>query len=228
MNEVLMLKPSIYVIIAALALSIASSAFIHSAYSQNATMNSSKINGTLEIGGGAGMNATSNMIVPDSSQTANTPSETKYEAAREQFLKVWDTLEFEPRDVTFVNESATIGNGQYQEHSNVFAPGESMVLYVQPIGFGHKQIQGENGQKLFLMNFTADIIISMKNGTLVGGGRDISLSQPISHYRNTELFITLTVTQTNPFPAGDYVIKYTVTDQIKGKSFDITKDVKVV
>ncbi len=38
----------------------------------------------------------------------------KYEAAREQLLKVWDTLQFEPRVATFVNESAVIGNGQYK------------------------------------------------------------------------------------------------------------------
>ena len=55
-----------------------------------------------------------------------------------------------------------IGAGQYQEHSNVFAPGEEIVLYVQPIGFGHKQIQGQNGEELYLMNFTADIILSTK------------------------------------------------------------------
>jgi hypothetical protein len=151
----------------------------------------------------------------------------KYEAAREQFLKSWDQLEFEPRVATFVNESAVIGNGQYQEHSNVFPPGENIVLYVQPIGFGHKQIQGQNGEKLYLMNFTADIVLSMKNGTIVGGGQDITLSQPISHYRNTELYTTLTVTQKNPFPAGDYIFKYTLKDQTTGKSFDISKDVTI-
>ncbi len=59
-----------------------------------------------------------------------------------------DQLEFEPLVVTFVNASDLIGNGQYQEHSNVFAPGEEIVLYVQPIGIGHKQIQGQNREKL--------------------------------------------------------------------------------
>jgi hypothetical protein len=124
-------------------------------------------------------------------------------------------------------ESEVIGNGQYQEHSNVFPPGENIVLYVQPTGFGHKQIQGQNGEKLYLMNFTADIVLSTKNGTIVGGGQDITLSQPISHYRNTELYTTLTVTQKNPFPAGDYIFKYTLKDQTTGKSFDITKDVTI-
>jgi hypothetical protein len=73
----------------------------------------------------------------------------------------------------------------------------------------------------------SNFLIGTKNGTIIGGGQDIKLAQPVSHYRNTELFITLTVTQTNPFPAGDYVIKYTVKDQIKGKSFDISKDITI-
>jgi hypothetical protein len=206
-----MLTYSTKVIIAILSLVIMSSAVIQTSYSQQPTSNSS-----------SGLTMISN-----NSQTDSTPNVMKYEAAREQFLKSWDQLEFEPRVATFVNESAVIGNGQYQEHSNVFPPGENIVLYVQPIGFGHKQIQGQNGEKLYLMNFTADIVLSMKNGTIVGGGQDITLSQPISHYRNTELYTTLTVTQKNPFPAGDYIFKYILKDQTTGKSFDISKDVTI-
>ncbi len=206
-----MLIYSAKIIIAILSLVIMSSAVIQTSYSQQPTSNSS-----------LGLTMISN-----NSQTDSTPNVMKYEAAREQFLKSWDQVEFEPRVATFVNESEVIGNGQYQEHSNVFPPGENIVLYVQPIGFGHKQIQGQNGEKLYLMNFTADIVLSTKNGTIVGGGQDITLSQPISHYRNTELYTTLTVTQKNPFPAGDYIFKYTLKDQTTGKSFDITKDVTI-
>ena len=206
-----MLTYSAKIIIAILSLVIMSSAVIQTSYSQQPTSNSS-----------LGLTMISN-----NSQTDSTPNVMKYEAAREQFLKSWDQLEFEPRVATFVNESEVIGNGQYQEHSNVFPPGENIVLYVQPIGFGHKQIQGQNGEKLYLMNFTADIVLSTKNGTIVGGGQDITLSQPISHYRNTELYTTLTVTQKNPFPAGDYIFKYTLKDQTTGKSFDISKDVTI-
>ena len=206
-----MLTYSAKIIIAILSLVIMSSAVIQTSYSQQPPSNSS-----------LGLTMISN-----NSQTDSTPNVMKYEAAREQFLKSWDQLEFEPRVATFVNESEVIGNGQYQEHSNVFPPGENIVLYVQPIGFGHKQIQGQNGEKLYLMNFTADIVLSTKNGTIVGGGQDITLSQPISHYRNTELYTTLTVTQKNPFPAGDYIFKYTLKDQTTGKSFDITKDVTI-
>jgi hypothetical protein len=207
-----MLTSSAKVIIATLALVIMSSAVIQTSYSQQPNSNSS-----------LGLTMISN-----NSQTASIPNIMKYEAAREQFLKVWDQLEFEPLVATFVNASDLIGNGQYQEHSNVFAPGEEIVLYVQPIGFGHKQIQGQNGEKLYLMNFTADIVLTTKNGTIVGGGQDIPISKLISHYRNIDLFATLTLTlPPDPSIKGDYVGKYTLNDQTTGKSFDITKDVTI-
>jgi hypothetical protein len=207
-----MLTYSAKVIIAILSLVIMSSAVIQTSYSQQPTSDSS-----------LGLTMISN-----NSQTASTPNIMKYEAAREQYLKVWEQLEFEPLVATFVNASDVIGNGQYQEHSNVFAPGEEIVLYVQPIGFGHKQIQGQNGEKLYLMNFTADIVLSTKNGTVVGGGQDIPISKLISHYRNIDLFATLTLTlPPDPSIKGDYLAKYTLNDQTTGKSFDITKEVTI-
>jgi hypothetical protein len=151
----------------------------------------------------------------------------KYEAAREQFLEVWDTLGFHPLVATYVNESVELGNGVYQERSNVFSPGEDILLYVQPIGFGHKQIEGQNGERLYLMNFTADIVITFANGTIVGGGQNIPIDAIVSHYRNTEFYLTLSVTQTNPFPNGDYVINYRVIDQTSGEDFELSKDITI-
>ena len=152
----------------------------------------------------------------------------KYEAARDQFLKVWDTLSFHPIIATFVNESAELGNGVYQEHSNVFNPDETITLYAQPVGFGHKEITGQNGEKLFLMNFTADIILTTQDGTLIGGAKNIPAGQIASHYRNTELFLHLFLTHEKPLPKGDYKVNYSVTDQFSGNTFKITKDLKVV
>ena len=152
----------------------------------------------------------------------------KYETARDQFLKVWDTLRFHPIVATFVNESAELGNGVYQEHSNVFNPDETITLYAQPIGFGHKEITGQNGEKLFLMNFTADIILTTQDGTLIGGAQNIPAGQIVSHYRNTEMFLHLFLTHEKPLPKGDYKVNYSVTDQVLGNTFKITKDLKVV
>lgn len=120
-----------------------SSSSLQISFSQGPDVNSSKVNGTLEIGGVAKINASSSMDILNATETTHAV-DSKYEAARDQFLKVWDTLEFHPIVATFVNESAKLGNGVYQEHSSVFKPGETMALYVQPVGFLLERICWKN------------------------------------------------------------------------------------
>jgi len=212
------IKPAVVI----LSLILMGYVFLQVSYSQGPNVNSSNDNSTLESGG-AGMNAS----LANSTETTST-NDPKYEAARDQFFKVWDTLRFHPIVATFVNESAELGNGVYQEHSNVFNPDETITLYAQPIGFGHKEITGQNGEKLFLMNFTADIILTTQDGTIIGGAKNIPAGQIVSHYRNTEMFLHLFLTHEKPLPKGDYIVYYSVTDQVSGNTFKITKDLKVV
>lgn len=221
-----MLIGSILTGILLMSLIFMSSSSLQISFSQGPDVNSSKVNGTLEIGGVAKINASSSMDILNATETTHAV-DSKYEAARDQFLKVWDTLEFHPIVATFVNESAKLGNGVYQEHSSVFKPGETMALYVQPVGFSHKEITGQNGEKLFLMNFTADIIFTFENGTIIGGGQDVPAGQLISHYKNTEVYLHLFLTNDNPLPPGDYKINYKITDAVSGKSFKLTKDVRI-
>jgi hypothetical protein len=197
----------ITIIIIAIAVLTASSAFLQIANSQGSFSSD-----TLSV------NTTSS----DSSAPAM-----KYNAAREQFLDVWDTLGFHPLVATYVNESAELGNGLYQERSNIFSPGEDILLYVQPIGFGHQEIEGQGGEKLYLMNFTADIVASFANGTVLGGAQNIPISDLVSHYRNTEIFLSLLLSQESPLPQGDYVINYRVVDQTSGRDFRLSRDIVI-
>ena len=111
--------------------------------------------------------------------------------------------------------------------SNVFAPGETFLLYVEPVGYSYGNVTDENGDQLYTMNFTADFTISDPNGTILAGQEDLPLSNLVSHHQNKELMLQTTIGQTSPFPPGDYVLRYTFTDENSGKSFDITKDVTV-
>src|ERR671915_6697 len=59
-----------------------------------------------------------------------------------------------------------------QARNNTFAPGETIVLYVEPVGFGHEQVIEEgdinnnnSNTMLYLMNMTADYGIAAANGT---------------------------------------------------------------
>jgi hypothetical protein len=59
------------------------------------------------------------------------------------------------------------------------------------------------------------------------GQQDIPISNLVSHHQNKELILTISIDQSSPFPPGDYVITYRVTDNNSGKSFDIPKDVTI-
>ena len=69
----------------------------------------------------------------DSNQTIN------LEAARQQYLLAWNDTAFTSQFDVFIEEGSSLGYGVYKEHvpANVFRPGETIVFYVEPIGFGH-------------------------------------------------------------------------------------------
>jgi hypothetical protein len=128
---------------------------------------------------------------------------------------------------TFVS-SEPGGYGIYEDRkSNVFKPGETFLLYVEPLGYTYGTVTDEDGNTLYTMNFTLDFIISDKNGNVLGGQEDIPVSNIVSYHQNKELNLDISIDQSSPFPPGDYVITYRITDENSGKSFDITKDVTV-
>jgi hypothetical protein len=128
---------------------------------------------------------------------------------------------------TFVS-SEPGGYGIYEERkSNVFKPGETFLLYVEPLGYTYGTVTDEDGNTLYTMNFTLDFIISDKNGNVLGGQEDIPVSNIVSYHQNKELNLDISIDQSSPFPPGDYVITYRITDENSGKSFDIRKDVTV-
>jgi hypothetical protein len=43
-----------------------------------------------------------------------------------------------------------------ERESNVFAPGELFLLYIEPIGFAYGDVTDEEGNQLYAMNFTVD------------------------------------------------------------------------
>src|SRR5215210_6242337 len=153
------------------------------------------------------------------------------EDAKELYLSVWNQTEFNATFSTFVEPFSAAGYGVYEERSNVFAPGETIVLYVEPVGFAHRQIIGEEGgnnNTLYFMNMTADYEIAAANGTKLQLIEDVQAGSITSHRPNTEMPLTLTITpEVQPLPIGDYIITYSVTDDVSGKSFELKKEITV-
>jgi hypothetical protein len=172
---------------------------------------------TTSAGTAANVTATNNMTIED---------------AKELYLSVWNQTEFNTTFSTFVEPFSAAGYGVYEERSNVFAPGETIVLYVEPVGFDHRQIIDEgnnNNNTLYLMNITADYKIASANGTELQLIEDMPPVVNItSHRQNTEMFLTLTLTQdVQSLPTGNYVITYSVTDEVSGESFELEKEITV-
>ena len=157
------------------------------------------------------------------------------EDAKELYLSVWNQTEFNATFSTFVEPFSAAGYGVYEERNNIFAPGETIVLYVEPVGFGHEQVIDEGGDSngtnnnttmLYLMNMTADYEIAAANGTEFQLIEDVQVGNITSHRPNTEMFLTLTLAQeVQPLPIGSYVITYSVTDEVSGESFQLEKDI---
>ena len=158
---------------------------------------------------------------------------TDLEAARQQYLSAWNDTAFSSKLDVFIAEGSDLGYGIYREHipANVFRPGETIVLYVEPVGYGHQPLTdasvNSRATTLYLMNMTADYIISDSTGSELQAIEDVPVGNLISHRQNLELFLTLTLRQDEPFPVGDYVVTYVVYDQVTGQSFQIDKSITI-
>ena len=180
-------------------------------------------------------NDTTTMTLANTTAAANVTATNNMtiEAAKELYLSVWNQTEFNTTFSTFVEPFSAAGYGVYEERSNVFAPGETIVLYVEPVGFAHEQVIDEEGgsnnnSTLYLMNMTADYEIAAANGTELQLIEDVQVGNITSHRPNTEMFLTLTLAQeVQPFPVGNYVITYSVTDEVSGESFELEKEITV-
>src|SRR5215204_2387152 len=136
--------------------------------------NNTATNMTTTTANATNVTATDNMTIED---------------ARKLYLSVWNQTEFNATFSTFVEPFSAAGYGVYEERSNVFAPGETIVLYVEPVGFAHRQIideEGGNNNTLYFMNMTADYEIAAANGTELQLIEDIQAGSITSHRPNTE------------------------------------------
>lgn len=188
------------------------------------------------IAGISGTALAQNQTSPSSTTTAatttaanniTTASNMTLDEARNLYLSVWNQTAFNVTFSTYVQPFTAAGYGVYEEHGTTFEPGESMVLYVELVGYDHLSVRDDQGNRLYLMNMTADYIIADVNGTELQSIEDVPAGSIVSHKPNTELFLELSLTQETPFPEGEYLITYVITDEVSGESITIEKQVTV-
>jgi hypothetical protein len=151
-------------------------------------------------------------------QTNETSKPTKETNQEQTFRSAFDTF------VTSEPE----GYGMYQERgSNVFQPGETMVLYIEPVGFKYNNLTDDQGKPLYSINFDASFTIYDKDGNVLLESVNVPIPPIMSHNKNKEVFIPFTITQSSPFPPGEYSIRYSIMDENSGNVFELDKNITI-
>ena len=128
-------------------------------------------------------------------------------------VEAWDKTPLTVRRAIFVTQKAS-GYGIYEERpTRVFKPGEPLLVYAEPIGFGWKQADGG----LYEIGFAIAFVIKTPTGTILGGNENFGRVAQRSHVRNLEFMLNLTLDLTGA-PPDDYVLAYMLRDITGPKS----------
>ena len=154
--------------------------------------------------------------------------EEKYnEAVRkleEGLMVVKSKADLEFVNVIFTDEEAW-GFGMYNQRENaVFAQSETFFMYGEARNYTIKEIK----KGLYEIYIKEDMYILDKNNNVLFKQEDFLDYHITSHSKNFDLFITNTLTQTSPFPVGDYKFLLVLKDVFSGKTTEVTIDFTVV
>ena len=143
----------------------------------------------------------------------------KREAA---LLESWEKTPLTVRRALFETENAH-GFGQYNERSsNIFKPGEKLIAYAEPVGYGWK----EAGPGQFEFGFDVDFLLKATDGKVLGGQENFAHLVLKSHARNREFMLNLTMNISGVSP-GDYVLEYKLRDATSDKSTTVQMPFKI-
>ena len=127
-------------------------------------------------------------------------------------------------NVTFTDEDAW-GFGMYnQREDTIFAQGETFLTYGEVRNYTIKEIK----EDLYEIYIKEDMYILDKNNNVLFKQEDFLDYHITSHSKNFDLFITNTLTQTSPFPVGNYKFLLVLKDVFSGKITEVTIDFTVV
>ena len=147
---------------------------------------------------------------------------------RNNYLSEWERLPFQSSFDTFINENSSQGYGIFTErNSSIFNPNQRILLYLEPIGFKHEPIINTEEKKLYLINITSLITMEDDKGNEVPSIEDIQDYIFKSYNKMTELYLSIDLDLTSSLLPGNYVITYTLIDNISKEYFGIQKNITI-
>lgn len=120
-------------------------------------------------------------------------------------------------NVVFTNEEAG-GFGLYNQRENAtFASGETFFIYGEAKNYTIK----ENQNNLYEIYLKEDLYILDQDNNVLFGQTDFLDYHITSHSKNHDLFINNTITQTSPFPVGNYKFRLVLKDVFSQKTTEV-------
>jgi hypothetical protein len=123
---------------------------------------------------------------------------------------VWNKIPFQISFYT-LTETASQGFGMYNARkSNIYLKDKAVILlYLEPVGY--KFISEK--KDLFKFGFAMDLYLLDKKNKVIFNKENFLNQELVSHLRNKEFFLTVTLTLTS-LEVGDYTIKLITHDTI--------------
>jgi len=127
-------------------------------------------------------------------------------------------------NVLFVKEKAP-GFGMYNtRESSTFTQGETFYMYGEAKNYTIKEID----ENLFEIYLKEDIYILDEENNILFGQADFLDYHITSHSKNSDIFISNTITQTSPFPIGNYKFRLVLKDVFSQKTTEAIIEFSVV
>ena len=129
----------------------------------------------------------------------------------DEIAKVWASSPLAFRNVAVVNGVEGFGDFERRDR-NSFKAGETLMVYVEPVGFSYVL---ENGRYSFAL--AADLSIESDAGQIITEGEDLFLIDDSSRVQIREFHMVLSV-KVPDIKAGGYKAVYQVRDMNSGKT----------
>jgi hypothetical protein len=125
---------------------------------------------------------------------------------------IWDLAPLTFRRALWVAEPP-VGFGAYNpRETDVYAAGDEMIAYVEPVGFGWRK-SGDT----WAMEISVDFAIKDKDGKEIYSQKDFKKLAMSSRVRNREFMARLSFTFAG-LPQGTYALETTMRDTVSSKS----------
>ena len=135
----------------------------------------------------------------------------KLDRLDDEVAKVWASSPLAFRNVAVVDSVEGFGDFKPRE-GNEFKAGETLMVYVEPVGFSYAL---ENGRYAFAL--AADLSIESTTGQIIAEGEDLFLIDDSSRVQIREFHMVLSVNVPD-IKAGGYNAIYQVKDMNSGKT----------